>query len=309
VVPEVKDPGTYYLNPYVVNVVEVNLQSQRFEMSGADAISFLAQDGFVVKVEGTIEFCLKREMAAKLTHQVGDIEDILQKIILPRARGFSRIEGSKKPAVAFITGDTRQQFQNDLQKHLTGTCAPWGIAVNSVLIRNIIPPEDIAKLIRDREIAVQETRKFEQEIIQAKSKAELVRQETLADQNKAKVEAETAKLKATIEAEQRQAVDVIAAERELEVAQVEALAAVAKAGAQVVEAEAKRDVVALANAAEATVLAQKAKAFTTGDAYARYLLLTALAPCIQSVVASDQAGGLADILAPPAPAPGKEVRP
>ncbi|MDS4057709.1 MAG: hypothetical protein RKP73_03950, partial [Candidatus Contendobacter sp.] len=45
VVPQVLDPGTYYLNPYVYNVVEVTLQSQRFVLGGEDAISFLTLDG------------------------------------------------------------------------------------------------------------------------------------------------------------------------------------------------------------------------------------------------------------------------
>ena len=78
VVTNVLDPGTYYLNPYMVNVVEVNLQSQRFEMSGDDAISFLTVDGFTVTVEGTIEYALTREKAALLTHRVGDMDDIIK---------------------------------------------------------------------------------------------------------------------------------------------------------------------------------------------------------------------------------------
>ena len=118
VVPEVLDPGTYYLNPYLVNVAEVNLQSQRFEMSGDDAITFLTLDGFTVRVEGTIEFAISRDKAALITHRVGDMEDVLKKIILPRARGFSRIEGSKHPAINFIIGETRQQFQDNLETHL-----------------------------------------------------------------------------------------------------------------------------------------------------------------------------------------------
>ncbi len=104
VMPEMLDPGTYYLNPYMVIVTEVNLQSQRFEMSGEDAISFLTLDGFTVNVEGTIEYALIRDKAALLTHQVGDMDDILKKIVLPRARGFSRIEGSKNPAKNYIVG-------------------------------------------------------------------------------------------------------------------------------------------------------------------------------------------------------------
>ncbi len=98
VVPGVLDPGTYYLNPYLYNVVEVTLQSQRFVLGGEDAISFLTLDGFNVQVEGTIEFGIERDQAALITHQVGDMEDVLKKLILPRARGFSRIEGSKHPA-------------------------------------------------------------------------------------------------------------------------------------------------------------------------------------------------------------------
>ena len=187
VVPQALDPGSYYLNPYRFSVVEVTLQSQRFVMSGDDAISFLTLDGFTVQVEGTVEFGMTRDKVAELTHRVGDMDDILKKIILPRARGFSRIEGSKHPAINFIVGETRQQFQNNLETHLRGVCEEWGVAIRSVLIRNIVPPDAIASVIRDREVSVQNARKFEQQIEQARSKAELTRQEMLAEQNKAKV--------------------------------------------------------------------------------------------------------------------------
>jgi hypothetical protein len=131
VVKEVLDPGTYYLNPYLVNVVEVNLQSQRFELSGEDAISFLTMDGFTVNVEGTIEFSMDRSSAALITHRIGDMEDVLKKIILPRARGFSRIEGSKQPAINFIVGETRQQFQDNLEICTCATSARTGACPSS----------------------------------------------------------------------------------------------------------------------------------------------------------------------------------
>lgn len=73
VMGEVLDPGTYYLNPYMVSVTEMTLQSQRFEMSGEDAITFLILDGFNVTVEGTIEYSIERDYAALLTHKVGDM--------------------------------------------------------------------------------------------------------------------------------------------------------------------------------------------------------------------------------------------
>jgi len=287
VCPEVLAPGTYYLNPYFWAVVELNLQSQRFEMSGDDVIQFLTSDGFTVRVEGTIEFNVRREMAALLTHKVGDMDDIVKKLILPRARGFFRVEGSKKTAVEFIVGETRQQFQDALELHLKKTCAEFGVSVNSVLIRNIIPPNDVSAIIRDRELAGQVAKTIEQQIAQAKSQAELAKQETLALRSAKKVEADTAKLRAEIEAKQDQAVKMTGAERELEVAKIERQAAEAQAKAVVLAAEAERDVIRLQNQADAEVLKTKAAAFGDGMGWARHNLHQALAPRLKSVMAND----------------------
>jgi regulator of protease activity HflC (stomatin/prohibitin superfamily) len=292
------DAGTYYLNPYMVNVVAVNLQSQRFEMSGTDAISFLTLDGFTVQVEGTIEYAIRPESAALLTHRVGDMEDILKKIILPRARGFSRIEGSKSPAKNYIMGETRQLFQDNLESHLKNNCAPWGVDIRSVLIRNISPPDEIASIIRDREIAVQDARKIEQQIEQARSKAELTRQEWLALQNKARVEAETAQIRAVILAEQEQAVRLTDAHRELEVTKLETRAANAQAEAILLEAGAEQEVIRLHNEAQAAVLQQQVKAFGDGLNMARYTFYQRIAPQIGSILGADQPEGLGGLILP-----------
>jgi len=292
---EVLDPGTYYLNPYLVNVVEVNLQSQRFEMSGEDVITFLTQDGFTIRVEGTLEFSLIREHAALLTHRVGDMDDVLKKLILPRARGFSRIEGSKHPAINFIVGETRQQFQNNLEGHLREKSKQWGVAIHSVLIRNILPPDQIASIIREREVAVQDARKFEQQIIQAKSKAELTRQEMLAQQSREKVLADTTQIRAVIRAEQEAEVKVIAATREQEVAGLENKAADAQAGAILAKAEADRDVIRLSNEAEAGVIRDQIRAFGTGQNMARHALFRKLAPNIAKIISGEQPGGVGGI--------------
>jgi regulator of protease activity HflC (stomatin/prohibitin superfamily) len=279
-------------------VVEVNLQSQRFALSGEDAITFLTMDGFTVNVEGTIEFSLERSSAALISHRIGDMEDLLQKIILPRARGFSRIEGSKQPAINFIVGETRQQFQDNLESHLRDKCKDWGVSIKSVLIRNISPPDQIASVIRDREVAVQNARMFEQQIAQAKSKAELVRQEMLAIQNKEKVEQDTARIRAVIKAEQELAVQVTAAKRELDVAKLESEAATFQAQAQVSRAEADRDVIKLDNEAQAAVLGNQVGAFGGGYGLARYALYQKIGPRISSILTSDQEGGLGELFQP-----------
>jgi len=298
------DPGTHYLNPYIYNTVEVNLQSQPFEMSGKDVINFLTLDGFTVTVEGYIEFAIDRSDAALLTHRVGDMDDIIKKLILPRARGFSRIEGSKHPAVNFIVGETRQKFQNDLEAHLRLKAKGWGIDIKAVNIRKIIVPDEIASINRARELAVQDAAKYEQQIVQAKSKAELTKQEMLAIQNREKVEADTKRIRAVIDAEQNQSVRVIAAQKELDVARVEYEAALFQSEAILLTADGEKDAIKAQNEAEANVLASRVSAFGSGANFARYTLYEKIGPQVSSLLSSDAPDGVGGIFSSFAPAKG-----
>lgn len=306
VLAKVLDPGTYYLNPYMFNVVEVNLQSQRFEMSGEDVISFLTQDGFTVVVEGTIEYALMRAESALLTHRVGDMDDIINKLILPRARGFSRIEGSKHPAIDFIIGETRQKFQDELELDLRERCKDWGVDIKSILIRKIIVPDQIASINRDREIAVQDTKKYEQQLLQAKSKAELVKQEMLAEQSKAKVESDTIRIRSVIKAQKDQEVRLIAANKDLQVAKVDYDAAIFQAEAIVNKANGEGAAIRAQNIAEAEVIGDQVKAFESGINLARYIFYQQIGPRIETVLSTDEDGGLGSIFGTMLPT-GKEV--
>ena len=284
--------GTHRLNPFIYAVSIVNIQSQRVEFNGPDAITFLTLDGFPVVAEGTLEFNISIDKAALLTHEIGDMEDVKTKLILPSARGFSRIEGSKKTATEFIVGESRQAFQNNLEAYLRGVCAVWGISVNSVLIRDIIPPQEIAAIIRDRELADQESRRIEQEIVAAVSKAELVKQEALAEQNRQKVAAETERIKQGILAEQGKVEKTIAAQTALDVATIALDTAKSDAGAKLAAAEAQRKVIASRNEAEAAVLKLQVGVFPDEADYVLAKLYEATAPAIETVLANTDGGGL-----------------
>jgi len=287
---EVLKEGTHRLNPYLYAVSIVNIQSQRFEFSGADAIMFLTLDGFPVTVEGTLEFNLDVDQVALLTHEVGDMDDVKQKLIFPSAHGFFRIEGSKKLATDFIVGESRQAFQDSLGSYLKAVCEPWGISLNSVLIRDIIPPQEIAAIIRDRELAVQEAKRIEQQIVQAKSQAELEKQRALAEQKRLKVDAETEQIRLTIAADQAKVEQVIAARTELEVAKVDLDAARKDAEARLTMAEAERKVIEAGNRAAADVLKTQLSVFRSDGDFVRSKLYEKVAPRIESVLTSDAQG-------------------
>ena len=291
VVSTILKEGTHRLNPFIYNVISVNIQSQRHEFAGDDAITFLTIDGFQVSLEGTVEFNIIPEKAPRLMQVVGDMEDILNKIILPSVHGFSRIEGSKKGATEFIVGESRQLFQRELEKFLKENCRKWGIEINSVLIRDIIVPQEIAEIIRKRELAQQEAKKYSEEIQRARSEAELARQKMLAEQNLKKIAAETEKMTMLIQAKQRGAEAEIAAQTQLQVAELDYKTAEAEAKAAINAAQAQRSIITAQNIKAAEVLNQQIAAYGSGEAYVNAMLYQKIMPNIQSIMYNGAGNG------------------
>jgi len=284
--------GTHRINPYIQSVAIVNIQSQRYEFSGKDAIGFITLDGFYITLEGTVEFNISADSAPLLTQEVGNMEDIMKKLILPSVSGFARIEGSKKSATEFIVGESRQLFQNQLEEFLRKNCLNWGVSINSVLIRDINPPQEIASIIRNREIAQQEAKKFTRQIEQAKSATELERQKMLALQSRKKVEAETNKITSEIAANQAKLEKIIAAKTELEAAALQLQTAQAEAKATLALAESERAVIAAGNKADVEILKRNIASYGGGASYLRGKLYEKLAPNLQSIMSNSADGNV-----------------
>ena len=145
---------------------------------------------------------------------------------------------------------------------------------------------------------MQDAKKFEQQIEQAKSKAELTKQEMLALQSKAKVEADTVRIRAVIQAEQQMSVKLTIATQELTVATLENDAATFQAQAVVRKAEAEGGVIRMDNLSQAAVISNQVAAFTTGQNYARYVFYQQIAPKIATMLTSDDPSGFGGLLTP-----------
>ena len=158
-------------------------------------------------------------------------------------------------------------------------------------ISDIFHPQEIAEIIRNRELAQQEAKKFRQQIEQAKSDAELKRQEMLAIQNRSKVEAETARLTAEIAARQEQLERTIAARTELEVAETAYRTTQAETEAALKLAEAERQVIAERNRSEADVLRRNVAAYGSGSAFVRARLYEKIAPGLTAIMTNSDGGG------------------
>lgn len=287
-------PGLEYYNPYLKHIEIVDVRSHKYDMLGEDAIHFPSNDSFTITIEGTIEWAIRPERVAEVTVAYGDVRDILDKIILPNARSISRIQGSKLQAREFISGRTRSAFQDRFFAELRDECWEQGIDIRAALVRDILPPAEIAMPISQREQADQEIQRSTNQMEEAKAEVMLVEQREMQERNSLIGDARTKVVTLTKEAEQRKGVSVTRASREWEVAKLALEAAQKEADAIRARGEAEANVVLFDYQARAEPLARAVSAFGDGDAYAQQFFLQRVAPAIKNVLTNTE-GPFADI--------------
>lgn len=292
--PHVLQPGTYYVNPYAQRIDLMDVRSQRHEMYGDNALRFPTSDGFDMRVLLVVEWAVDAQRAPEVLVRVGEMgateesNEILQKIVVPVIRGYGRIIGSQYSSIDYISGVSRIVFQSNLFERVRATCATKGIDIKSVLIADIDPPEEIARALREREIAKEELARNEAQIAQARADQALAETEALIHQQRRKVEAETEKLQAVIAATNEQMVALVQQEQRLVVARTDLEAAQREAQAIRERGKADADVLLLNHQATAAALEQAAAAFGSGAKFAEYELTRAVAQRVKTVFTSDE---------------------
>jgi len=296
--PVVEPEGRRFVNLFQKRVSPISMQSQQFQMSGADAIRFPSSDSFEIKMEGFVEWSIIPDklplIYVQYSEGAGLVEFLEERVILPYSRSFSRLVGSQYLAREFISGDTRLKFQQEFEDKLKAACLAQGIEVRQALVRDIIPPDDIKAPINEREIARQQILTLEQQINVAKSQANLTRQTELATQNQ-KIGDATKQVVTIVKAADRERdVAITQANQALEVAKLQLDAARNQASAIVARGQAEANVILLQKRAEAEPLRQQVDAFGSGEAFAQYFFYQRVAPSIRSILTNTE-GPFAEI--------------
>ena len=298
--PEALEPGTYYLNPYVTKVCLMDCRSQRYNLTD---IGFPTRDGFWVSLEAIIEFRVNPKESPKVyvlynEEKIGGRVDeaIVEKIILPNARAYTRLKGSSHSGKEFITGGTRATFQEEFQKQMQLTCGAQGIDVIQALITTIKPPEKIAEPVRRRQIAIQQEIQYKKEIDQQAAEQELAVQKAAVQQKQAEVAAAQEVVAVTTEAKKKQDVAMIEADKRLGVAGQKLEAAKDLAAAILAKGKAEADVVRFGNQAQAVGWQKSIEAFGGNvNEFARYTLLKKIAPAFKSLMVNTENSALMDV--------------
>ena len=314
--PDTEPEGFRYVNLYERRITPVSVKSHRFEMARDaatgedDSIQFPSSDSFQITMEGFVEWSIVPDRLPLTYVQYSEGAELVkfleEKVILPYARSFSRIVGSRYTAREFITGETKLQFQQEFATHLTNACKEQGILVHQALVRDILPPDAIRDPINEREVARQTIKTLEEQIKVARSQADLARQQAMAEQNKAVGGANTQVVGIVKKAEQLRDVAITKAQQELAVAKLRLEASQKQAEAIVARGTAEANVVLLQKQAEAEPLRQQIEAFGDGNAYARFFFYQQVAPSMKTILTNTE-GPFADVFkqfaAPALPAP------
>jgi regulator of protease activity HflC (stomatin/prohibitin superfamily) len=304
---DLEPEGFRYVNPFEKRVTPISVLSQRFEMSGKDAIKFPSADSFDIQLEGFVEWSIDPEKLPLIYVEYAEGGELIpfleEKVILPYARAFCRLSGRQYTARDFISGDTKLKFQAEFEQELHKSCLPEGILIKQALVRNIEPPLAIKQPINDREIAREQILQYDQQIKVAESQAQLATQEETTIQNTAIGEMNKQVITVTKAAEQKRDVALTEAQRDLAVATLKLEAAQQQADALVARGQADAAVILLKRKAEAEPLRQQVLAFGGGDAYARNFFYLKIAPSMKSILTNTD-GPFADVFkqfaAPPA---------
>ena len=302
---ETLEPGTYYLNPFMAQVSKVDCRSQRYNL---EDIGFSTRDGFWVSLEGVIEFRVNPKEAASVFVLYNEGKDnaatdeeaiqkmVIEKIIVPNARAYTRLKGSSHSGKEFITGDTRATFQEDFQREMHDTCAAQGIEVIQALITNVKPPEKIAVPVRQRQIALQQEKQFTKEILQQAAEQDLAVQKATVLQKQAEVAAAQEVVVVTVNAKLKQEVAIIDANKRLGVAEKKFEAAKDLAAAVMAKGKADADVIRFQNEAQAAGWQKAIEAFSgDGAEFARYTLLKKIAPAYKAMMVNTDNSALMDV--------------
>lgn len=298
--PHTIPAGAHYINPYAMWVFPMPLESHRFALTGEDAIEFPSKDGFPIKMAAVIEWAVEPTRAAEVfvkyvddrAYNAGPKTDemvrkcIEEKIILPYARAFSRIEGSKHIAKELIDRSTRDKLQKEVLEGLTATAGAQGIQIRGVNILSAEPPDAITKPIKERELAVRQRDTYEQQIEREKKEKELAKEKKLQDRLSQVKKAEADVAVQITQATREKEVALIEAKRKLEVARKELEAAKNQAAAIMAKGKAEADVIAYQNAAEASGIRVARSAFGDGESYVRYLFQEKVGPSIKYVLSN-----------------------
>ena len=191
--------GKYPINPYCYKAELV--PTAILTLNWADRVSTAhnldskleqivakSSGGFVFKMDLQVQIHIPDTRAPRVISTVGSIRNLVDEVLQAAVGNHFRDTLQSMPAVRFV--ETRQQVQREAFVRISEQIESYFVETRGVYIQDVILPQDLVKVLTEREIAKQEIATFEQQ-----KQAQMQRIETEQARGTADMQAELAKSK------------------------------------------------------------------------------------------------------------------
>lgn len=157
--------GKYPLNPrcYQAEIVPTSILTLNWANEVSQAHNLDAQlsqiiaksnEGFVFHIDLQVQIHVPDTNAPRVISMVGTMLNLVNEVLQAAVGNHFRDKLQSMPAIRFI--ETRQQVQEEAFAHIKEQLDQYKVETRGVYIQDVILPEDLVKVLTEREIANQE---------------------------------------------------------------------------------------------------------------------------------------------------------
>ncbi len=164
--------GKYPINPrcYEAEIVPTAILTLNWAEAVSEAHNLDAQlkqiraksaEGFVFDIDLQVQIHVPDTKAPKVISMVGTMRNLVNEVLQAAVGNHFRDKLQSMPAIRFI--ETRQEVQMQAFEHIRSELAQYHIETRGVYIQDVILPQDLVKVLTEREIANQEIQTFKRQ--------------------------------------------------------------------------------------------------------------------------------------------------
>jgi regulator of protease activity HflC (stomatin/prohibitin superfamily) len=160
------EAGLHFLNPFVL-VTKLDLRTQKADEEGV----IPSKEMLNMTLKTSVNYHLDKAKAGEIYNTLGT--DYFDKFIEPHIRSSIREVTSEYKAEQFFSSD-RNEIQQKIEDSITRNLTPRGIIIESVMLKEISPPETVRIAIESKQAQEQEAQamqfKLQKERLEAERK-------------------------------------------------------------------------------------------------------------------------------------------
>ncbi|MFH0989168.1 MAG: SPFH domain-containing protein [bacterium] len=164
--------GKYPLNPhcYKAEIVPTAILNLNWALATSEAhnldknlqqIIAKSREGFVFKIDLQVQIHIPDTQASKVISMVGTVKNLVNEVLQAAVGNHFRDTLQSMPSIRFI--ETRHEIQKQAMDYIENKLREYNVETRGVYIQDVILPEDMVKVLTEREIANQEIETFKKQ--------------------------------------------------------------------------------------------------------------------------------------------------